>query len=75
MFRSEDMSLYEVTVNTESTWDLLNTFGLSQKVMFAGTPREIVNDKNAHNQLRQCDELCNKLEFIKSKAEFFEVTG
>jgi len=56
MFRSEEMCLYELTVNQESAWDLLNTIGLSQKTMFAGTMREFILDKTASANLRQCDD-------------------
>lgn len=73
MFRSEDVSLYEIKINPESLWDFLNCLGMTKNIMIGGQAREMVLDKGAISQFRDADNLQNMINYITDKCKFFEL--
>lgn len=75
MFRSEDIELLEVTVSSDSAWDVLNTMATKKLCMQGGQPREVLHDKGVQHMLKACSETEDKINFILETAKVYNIQG
>lgn len=61
-FRSEVMGCYKISIDRESSWEIVNEIGEMGKVHFFERNPEILNfNRPFINQIKRCDDIFNKL--------------
>ena len=71
MFRSEDVSLYGVTADSENVWELLNLLGSTSQIMIERNETSISVDKLAANRVRRIDDWKQKFEGFLFRSQKF----
>lgn len=74
LFRSEDMSLYEISVPKDNAWDIMNTLGGLDALHFI----DLNSDEQPFNLtfaswVKRCDDTLRKISLIKEECRRLEV--
>lgn len=68
IFRSEDMSLYEITIPKDNAWEIMNELGNlnSLHLMDLNKEEQVFNLMYAPS-IRRCEEVEKKIDFIEQE--------
>ena len=74
ILRSEDMTLYEITIPKDNSWDIMNELGNLNSLHFLDLNKEeqVFNLQYAPF-IRRCEEIEKKIEFIEDECQRHKV--
>lgn len=68
IFRSEDMSLYEISIPKDNAWDIMNELGTLNALHFIDLNKDTqVFDLTFTGIIKRCEELERKISLIESE--------
>lgn len=74
LFRSEDMSLYEISIPKDNAWDIMNTLGRMNAMHFIDLNYdEQPFNLTFANWVKRCDDTLRKIDFIKQECNRLHV--
>jgi V-type H+-transporting ATPase subunit a len=74
LFRSEDMSLYEISVPKDNAWDIMNALGKLNALHFVDlNSNEQPFNLTFANWVKRCDDTLRRIDFIKNECSRLNV--